>query len=147
MQMSFTGSIMIQKGFLDKDSFEKYIIDYFKPDRAIAKSRTENTWYRNFCLYNIGLCLDENVEDDHYANRESFITGQNFHFSQEIVIDFEKEALSKDQYILCIGFLRYLKEKTDSDMLFVSDTDDEICLFHGNHIIFSEGSKYLEDLI
>lgn len=109
--MSFTGSIMIQKGFLDKDSFEKYIIDYFKPDRTIAKSRTENTWYRNFCLYNIGLCLDEKVEDDHYANRESFIIGQKFHFSQEIVIDFEKEALSKDQYIICIGFLGILKKR------------------------------------
>ena len=140
---------MIKKGFLDKDSLKKYILEYFKTDTGLQVEELKNKTilYRNFCSYNIDLCLEEKTEDDHYSHWDSYISGEDFHFTQEMIIGFEKTALSTDQYVLCIGFFRYLKEKTDSDMLFVSDSSDEICLFHEDKIIFSEGSKYLEELI
>ena len=147
--MSFTGSLMIKKGFLDKEDLKKYIIEYFKPDTElkIQEPENKNIVYRNFCSYNMDLCLEEKVEDDHYSHWRSNILDSDFHFSQQIIIGFEKEALSTDQYVLCIGFFRYLKEKTDSDMLFESDTSDEICLFREDKIIFAKGSEYLEELI
>ena len=140
---------MIKKGFLDKDSLKKYIIEYFKPETELytEELKNKNILYRDFCSYDLDLCLEVKTENDHYSHWKSYILGTDFHFSQQIIIGFDKTALSTDQYILCIGFFRYLKEKTDSDMLFESDTSDEICLFHEDKIIFSEGSKYLEELI
>ena len=147
--MSFTGSLMIKKGFLDKESLKKFILEYFKPDSEIKieELKNKNIVYRNFCSYNMALCLEEKVKDDHYSHWESYILGADFHFTQEIIISFEKTALSTDQYVLCIGFFRYLKEKTDSDMLFQSDSSDEICLFHEDKIIFAKESEYLEESI
>ena len=147
--MSFTGSLMIKKVFLDRDSLKKYIIEYFKPDTELLVRELENNniIYRNFCAYNIEFCLEEKTEDDHYSHWESYILGDDLHFSQQIIIRFEKTALSTDQYVLCIGFFRYLKEKTESEMLFSSDTSDEICLFREDKIIFANGSEYLEELI
>ena len=114
--MSFTGSLMIKKSFLDKGNLEKFIIEYFKPDKEIqiyeqnvAGNKVISYW--GFCQYKIVFYLGESSDP---------------RFEQELGIEFDKEALSEDQYKLCIGFFKYLKEKTDGDMLFESDIDEEI---------------------
>ena len=129
-EMSFTGSLMIEKRFLDKDSLEKYIIEYFKPDK-LQRSEQDVTSFWDFCQYKIVFYLCESSDP---------------HFEQEIGIEFDKEAVSTDQYKLCIGFFKYLNERTEGDMLFGSDIDEEICSFHGDETFYSNGLDYVQGI-
>ena len=73
--MSFTGSLMIKKGFLDNDSLKKYIIEYFKPETELytEELKNKNILYRDFCSYDLDLCLEVKTENDHYSHWKSYI--------------------------------------------------------------------------
>ena len=135
--------IMIQKSFLDKGSLERYITEYFKPDKNLQITVLPNklAQYRLICSYDWRFYFEEESEDTTW---DSYLLGSDFRFEQEVHVDLEKSKADTDQYALLFGFIRFLKEKTDGDILFDADDLEELCLFHGDEIIYSENGKFLE---
>ncbi len=142
-------SVMIKEGFLDRENLEKYIIDFFKLEKEVrvTEQKYNIIQYRDFCSDGMIIYFEEKVEDDYYSNWHSMILGENFKYTQEIGIEFNSDISDVDQYVKSIKFCKYLKEKTKDDILFASDILDEICLFHEDKITFTNGTKFLEELL
>ncbi len=145
--MTTNAEVMIKKGFLDKESLKKYIIDFFKPENEIliTEQKYNVVQYRNFCSEGMIIYFDEKVEDDYHSNYKSEILGDDFKYTQEIGIEFNSDIPDVDQYFRAIKFCKYLKAKTEDDILLASDILDEICLFHEDKITFT--GRALEQLI
>ena len=145
--MTTNAEVMIKKGFLDKESLKKYITEFFKPENEIliTEQKYNVVQYRNFCSEGMIIYFEEKVENDYHSNRKSEILGDDFKYTQEIGIEFNSDIPDVDQYFRAIKFCKYLKAKTEDDILFASDILDEICLFHEDKITFT--GRTLEQLI
>ena len=145
--MTTNAEAMIKKGFLDKERLKKYITEFFKPENEIliTEQKYNVVQYRNFCSEGMIIYFEEKVEDDYHSNRKSVILGDDFKYTQEIGIEFNSDIPDVDQYFRAIKFCKYLKAKTEDDILFASDILDEICLFHEDKSTFT--GRALEQLI